>query len=48
MPRVERITEMKWMQVFSSRGAELDLVSSYNKSQLGSFQHELPSLGKGA
>ena len=28
MPRVERMTEMKWMQVFSRSGAELDLVRS--------------------
>ena len=29
MPRVERTTEMKWIQVFSRRGAELDLVRSW-------------------
>jgi len=28
MPRVERITVTKWMQVLSSKGAELDLVRS--------------------
>ena len=28
MPRVERTTDMKCMQVFSSKGAELDLVRS--------------------
>ena len=28
MPRVERMTEMKCRQVFSRRGAELDLVRS--------------------
>jgi hypothetical protein len=29
MPRVDKMTETKWMQVFSSRGAELDLVRSW-------------------
>jgi len=29
MPRVERMTEMKWMQVFSKRGAEDDVVRSW-------------------
>jgi len=28
IPRVERITVMKWIQVLSNRGAELDLVRS--------------------
>lgn len=28
IPRVERMTEMKWMQVLSRNGAELDLVRS--------------------
>ena len=28
MPRVERITEIKWIQVFSSNGADEDLVRS--------------------
>lgn len=33
IPRFERMTEMKWMQVFSRSGAELDLVRScYDKS----------------
>lgn len=34
MPRVERMTEMKWMQVLSSKGAELDLVRSCGMSIL--------------
>ena len=28
MPRVERMTEMKWIQLLSRRGAELDFVRS--------------------
>lgn len=35
MPRVERMTETKWMHVLSSRGAELDLVRSYETSGVG-------------
>ena len=30
MPRVDRMTEIKWMHVLSSKGAELDLVRSCN------------------
>lgn len=29
MPRIERMTETKWRQVLSSRGAELDLVRCF-------------------
>lgn len=38
-PRVESMTEMKWMQVLSSKGAEDDLVRSWQTSafQTGEF-----------
>lgn len=35
-PRVERMTEMKWMQVLSSKGAEDDLVRSWQMSEFQS------------
>ena len=40
MPRVERMTEMKWMQVFSRSGAEEDLVSSWFRDEMEQRKEE--------